>query len=66
MDLLNEIRKDNNKKLSTNWFMKNENWYCFSDGKLYTQDKSIKGPESIKEITDNSLYNEVYDYKIKL
>ena len=61
MNLLDEIRKDT--KFSTSWFMKNDNWYCFSEGALYTQDKSIKGPESIKEILNKDKYDEVLQYK---
>jgi hypothetical protein len=63
MGILEEIRKDSNNKFSTNWFMKDDCWYCFDDGILYTQDKEIKGPESIKEITDKEKYDEVLNYK---
>jgi hypothetical protein len=66
MNLLQEIRKESNTNFSTNWFMNGDDWSCFSQGTLYTQDASVTGPESIKEITDVKLYNEILQYKKKI
>lgn len=59
MKILEEIRKS---KISTNWFMKDNNWFCFSYGTLYTQDKTKSGPESIVEVTDENSYDDVLSY----
>lgn len=59
MKILEEIRKS---KISTNWFMKGDDWFCFSDGVLYTQDKTKSGPESIVEVTDENSYDDVLSY----
>ena len=56
MRILEEIRK---KKITSNWFMNQENWYKFVDGALYTQDKSKTGPESIVEITNKIEYDRI-------
>ena len=37
MGILEEIRKE---KVTSNWFMNQDNWYKFDEGTLYTQDKS--------------------------
>lgn len=55
------------QKITTNWFMKNNDWFCFSAGTLYTQDKTKSGPDSIVEIKDEAIYDSVlnyYKYKI--
>ena len=59
MEILNVIRE---QKISTNWFMKNDNWFCFSDCELYTQDKTKTGKESIVKIIDDIEYNSVLNY----
>lgn len=59
MDILNEIRK---KPISTNWFMMDKCWYCFSDGQLYTQDKTKTGEESIIKINDEKTFEQVFKY----
>ena len=56
MRILEEIRK---KKITSNWFMNQDNWYKFVDGALYTQDKSKTGPESIVEITNKIEYDRI-------
>ena len=57
MRILEEIRKE--KKITSNWFMNQDNWYKFDDGTLYTQDKSKTGPESIVEITNKTKYDRI-------
>ena len=42
--------------------MKNDNWFCFSDCELYTQDKTKTGKESIVKIIDDIEYNSVLNY----
>jgi hypothetical protein len=59
MKILEEIRKS---KISTNWFIKGDDWFCFSDGFLYTQDKTKSGPESIVEVTDENSYDDTLSY----
>ena len=56
MRILEEIRK---KKITSNWFMNQDDWYKFVDGALYTQDKSKTGPESIVEITNKIEYDRI-------
>ena len=56
MRILEEIRK---KKITSNWFMNQDNWYKFNHGALYTQDKSKTGPESIVEITNKIEYDRI-------
>ena len=56
MRILEEIRKE---KITSNWFMNQDNWYKFVDGALYTQDKSKTGPESIVEITNKIEYDRI-------
>ena len=56
MGILEEIRKE---KITSNWFMNQDNWYKFVDGALYTQDKSKTGPESIVEITNKIEYDRI-------
>ena len=57
MRILEEIRKE--KKITSNWFMNQDNWYKFNYGTLYTQDKSKTGPESIVEITNKIEYDRI-------
>ena len=59
MGILEEIRENT---ISTNWFMKNEEWFCFSDGTLYTQDKTKTGPDSIVAIDDKYKRDTVLSY----
>ena len=56
MRILEEIRKE---KITSNWFMNQDNWYKFNHGALYTQDKSKTGPESIVEITNKIEYDRI-------
>ena len=56
MRILEEIRKE---KITSNWFMNQDNWYKFDYGALYTQDKSKTGPESIVEITNKIEYDRI-------
>ena len=56
MGILEEIRKE---KITSNWFMNQDDWYKFDDGTLYTKDKSKTGPKSIVEITDSEEYNRI-------
>ena len=56
MRILEEIRKE---KITSNWFMNQDDWYKFDDGALYTQDKSKTGPESIVEITNKIEYDRI-------
>ena len=61
MRILEEIRKE---KVTSNWFMNQDNWYKFHYGTLYTQDKSKTGPESIVEITNKIEYDRILsEYK---
>lgn len=57
MNLLEEIRKE--KEINSNWFMHKDTWYKFDEGRLFTQDPTKSGPESIIEIADSIEYEKI-------
>lgn len=59
MTILELIR---NNTISSNWFMMKNDWYCFSNGELYTQDKTKQGSDSIVEVKDTDIYKKVLHY----
>ena len=57
MNILEKIRKE--KEINSNWFMHKDNWYKFDEGRLFTQDPTKSGPESIIKITDSIEYERI-------
>ena len=63
MNILEEIRKEQEiikeREITSNWFIHKNNWYKFDEGRLFTQDPTKSGPESIIEITDSIEYERI-------